>query len=381
MPTIKSPCPLFTAEDGQPTNVISSLGENAEVISAGKAFTQIKLVDRLGQPQGWVFTDTVDFTRSAPVEAIKLPDFATECWLQALYFGVNAHFLAAVAMTRSNLDNSQDPAGTGPYRFTQSQFNAASSDDAFAVAFAPRNISSWRIQCVVFALTAARALKSYLEAHQNKMPTAIELYVAWLGQVGEPAPADDQALQALTARLGKGIDDTRAAILAAGKAMMDGPADKDMLTGAAGSVPAAQGQVAGIDLTSIDAAKRPIATQIANSFAQAGYGLIHQIAAIANAIRESNLNPGAKAAGSEDSWGLFQLNRRGGVGSGHSADELKDPARNIALIINEANKFPAFKAAVSLADAISVFVRKVERPANQPNEIAVRLRIAEKLVA
>jgi hypothetical protein len=79
--------------------------------------------------------------------------------------------------------------------------------------------------------------------------------------------------------------------------------------------------------------------------------------------------------------GLFQLNRNGGVGAGHSVEELKDPAKNIALIIAEANKVSDFRIATSLHQAVDIFVRRVERPADPGGESIKRLAIALELVA
>jgi hypothetical protein len=60
-------------------------------------------------------------------------------------------------------------------------------------------------------------------------------------------------------------------------------------------------------------------------FAAAGYGKDHQVAAVANAIRESNLDPKAVSDPPERSFGLFQCNIHGGLGNGFSPDQLLDP--------------------------------------------------------
>lgn len=52
-----------------------------------------------------------------------------------------------------------------------------------------------------------------------------------------------------------------------------------------------------------------MAQLIVKRFEEAGYGVVQQVAALANAIAESGLDPKIKAAGDEDSWGLFQINR------------------------------------------------------------------------
>jgi uncharacterized protein (TIGR02594 family) len=130
----------------------------------------------------------------------------------------------------------------------------------------------------------------------------------------------------------------------------------------------------------IPADRQEIADMIITAFAAAGYGLVHQLAALANAIGESKLNPMAHNAKGEDSIGLFQLNRKGGVGKGHSVEELQRPERNIALIIAEANRRPQFRNATTLEAAVDAFVRWIERPKDKEGEIARRLKTARKLM-
>ena len=140
--------------------------------------------------------------------------------------------------------------------------------------------------------------------------------------------------------------------------------------------------VGDIKLDAVPAGRKDIADMIIKAFADAGYGKFQQVAALANAIAESTLNPKARlTTAKEDSVGLFQLNMKGGVGQGHSVPELEDPAKNTILIINEANKVPAFKSAGSLHDAVAVFVNEVEKPGDKPGEIIKRFAIAQKLMA
>ena len=122
-----------------------------------------------------------------------------------------------------------------------------------------------------------------------------------------------------------------------------------------------------------------MAKLIVDAFEKAGYGKAQQVAALANAIAESDLN--AKAVNNtppENSVGLFQLNINGGVGSGHGVEELKVPEKNVDLIIRKANSIPEFKTVVDLHDAVAVFVQKIEQPANQAGEIIKRFAIARK---
>jgi hypothetical protein len=79
------------------------------------------------------------------------------------------------------------------------------------------------------------------------------------------------------------------------------------------------------DSAAVPKGREEIARLIVKSFADAGFGGSQQIAALANAIAESNLNPKAASAPPEQGVGLFQLNKAGGLGTGHTVAELEDP--------------------------------------------------------
>jgi hypothetical protein len=134
-----------------------------------------------------------------------------------------------------------------------------------------------------------------------------------------------------------------------------------------------------VSLASIPPPKQGTAQMILDAFAAAGFGQPQQAAALANAIAESNLDPNAHAAG-EVSFGLFMLNRRGSLSTGHTPDELKDPKVNIGLVVAEAKKHPAFTTAKSSDDAVEAFVQMIMRPANMAAETAKRQAIARKLL-
>src|SRR6185369_5815685 len=65
-----------------------------------------------------------------------------------------------------------------------------------------------------------------------------------------------------------------------------------------------------------------MANMIVSKFADAGFGQNQQLAALANAIAESALDPAARANPPDDSVGLFQISRRA-LGSGHTVQELE----------------------------------------------------------
>ncbi|MET4214566.1 phage tail tip lysozyme [Bradyrhizobium sp. LA2.1] len=126
---------------------------------------------------------------------------------------------------------------------------------------------------------------------------------------------------------------------------------------------------------------RPFGDLIVARFSDAGYGRNHQVAAVANAIAESNLNPQAVAGGGEQSFGLFQCNIHGGLGNGFTKDQLFDPDTNIAIILREAKRHKDFADATTLEAAVEAFVRDIERPANAPVQVAKRITTAHKLIS
>jgi hypothetical protein len=114
-------------------------------------------------------------------------------------------------------------------------------------------------------------------------------------------------------------------------------------------------------------------------FAAAGFGHVQQVAAVANAIGESGLDPKAKSTPPERSFGLFQCNQGGGLGQGFTREQLFDPGTNIAIVIKEAKRHKDFGGAASLSAAVDAFVTFVERPAKPALDIAKRMKIATKL--
>lgn len=288
---------------------------------------------------------------------IDVPNFADDCVNDGFFIGVNPHFLMAVAMALSGIKNDRDGDRIGPFRIKKIDWDvdANRTDSALQIALDPDDIDIPMMQITYAALQTLRA-QEFLRLTLTRYPSVAELYEVW---PKTPVIADT-ALQ-------KALDDTRDPLQAAVERALKGLAD---------------GAVNGINLANVPAGRQAIASLIVSAFSAAGYGLVQQIAAVANAIAESNLNPLARfSTASEDSVGLFQLNMKGGVGTGHAVEDLLDPVKNTALIIAEANKVAAFKAATTLKVAVELFVTKIERPANQPGEIIKRLAIAHRLVA
>jgi hypothetical protein len=132
-----------------------------------------------------------------------------------------------------------------------------------------------------------------------------------------------------------------------------------------------------LSLDSIPPQRRDIAQKILDGFAAAGFGQVQQVAALANAIAESNLDPDIKSPVSS-ATGLFLV--ISSAAGGKTPEQLRDPETNIAAIIELAKRAPAFAAATTLDDAVSTFVRFVMRPANANAEIVRRQQIARRLL-
>ena len=154
--------------------------------------------------------------------------------------------------------------------------------------------------------------------------------------------------------------------------------------GAQTAAPPAPSETAGggFNLDQIPGQRRAMARHIIDVFAAQGFGRVQQATALANAFVESGLDPRQRTTSSrEDSVGLFQLNRKGGEGEGHTVEELMDPDANIAITISKIINIAAFNRAASLRDAVDAFVRLFERPQDIPGEIAACLALAQRLLA
>src|SRR3984893_14155498 len=105
-------------------------------------------------PSGWVPNTSLG---DPEVEVIDKTDFAESCWDMELRFGISAHYLAAVAELRSNTTADKKDGLVGPFRLSQSEFDAGRVDDHLKGHFEPENISNWSMQTTVFAAMTRRA--------------------------------------------------------------------------------------------------------------------------------------------------------------------------------------------------------------------------------
>ena len=122
-----------------------------------------------------------------------------------------------------------------------------------------------------------------------------------------------------------------------------------------------------------------IEAMILKKFMSAGFTKEQSIAFLANAQRESGFDPKASnVTDKEASYGLFQMNTKGGLGTGHKPEDLMDPEYNINLMIKAAMAAGISKTRTT-EEAIAEIVTKIERPAKQKDEIATRIVIANQL--
>ncbi len=392
-------------------------GTRVQVGATQGAWIEVTLADHPDQPRGWVSAAAVDLAADT-LGPLDKQVFALECHWQAAIFGVSGHYLAGIAALRSNIVDGTGGGGTvGPYRFSPAEWTANASQPQFQLAAPATAIGSWSLQVAVFAIMT-RLMQLRVAALFGSQPTATELCLAQMvGSRSVAAALQDtaqpvaglvaaidpvsvlaegidvanltgrdarllgtgtvaDALATISAALAAALAETREAMLKAG----------DQLISDGGTVLALAGPAGGridFDSPEIPAGRRDMAEIIARRFADAGYGVLQQVAAIANAIDESRLDPTIKAAGSEPSYGLFQLNQAGGVGTGHNVAVLTDPEQNIAIMLaymSTLSADTAFRNTASLHDAVAIFVRDFERPANSAGAIARRSAIAQTLL-
>ena len=121
-----------------------------------------------------------------------------------------------------------------------------------------------------------------------------------------------------------------------------------------------------------------VANIIVEEFLKAGFGGMVAAAAVANAFRESSLDP-RKESDTKRYIGLFQLSPD--VIS--SAEARKDARKNTRGIISEALKAKRFMEVAATETDIptlaAAFCRYVERPKDKDGESVIRAQIAENL--
>src|SRR5947209_8434004 len=111
--------------------------------------------------------------------AIDRDKFALMCVQQAMFFEVNAHYLAALAELLSGIKDESDGDRIGAFRRTKTEWAAKGTAPEFEVELQPEDIESTRMQCTFAALQTRRAQDQFLQASGGKYPNAIQLYAIW----------------------------------------------------------------------------------------------------------------------------------------------------------------------------------------------------------
>jgi hypothetical protein len=132
--------------------------------------------------------------------AINRAVFAEECAEQGLFFGVNTHFLVAVADILSNINDDSKDGRIGPFRITQAEWDANGKDAGLDVNLAPALINTWEMQCIYAGLMAFRAQEK-LRKQLGRFPSADELYAEWPNVPPQPPKTTLQAALDATAGL------------------------------------------------------------------------------------------------------------------------------------------------------------------------------------
>jgi hypothetical protein len=310
--------------------------------------------------------------------AINRPDFAEYCVVKSVFAGIwPPHILIALAQARSGIDDRSVDGRSGPFDFTPALWDAYRSDAQFEIDYQPQDIGIWPMQCTVAAVMVRRAMDRLRAA--GKTVTLAAIYdEIWPPAAGVAGPALDRAL-ADTATL---VDPAVTAVLGPTSAGSDqlgsptsGPGTSLIRTTPAGR------PIVDYAAVHVRPDRQAFGDQILDAFIQAGFGPHHAVAALANAVDESGLDPKIHNGSGEDSWGLFQCNRAGGgLGAGHSPAELCTPDINIGIVIAAARGVKDFAAARSLENAVTAFVFGIEKPKDKAGAALARARTARLLL-
>jgi hypothetical protein len=241
--------------------------DKVEIIGQQDHFFNVNLANFPVPQKGWVPKSAVSFA-DPPAEPIDREEFARMCWQNAIYAGVNPHYMMAVAEMRSGVKNDADTTRIGPFRLLQAEWDADWNGAALGYQYDPGDISNWRSQCAMFALMVRRTMEQ-IGGDAAGRPSARELYLAQIigpkaaaavkgdpsrtidtilngvapGDLpkGNPTPAalieryssllqsagvaaiGQHAVDAITSSLQQALDNTKQLILAGGQSVLDAP--------------------------------------------------------------------------------------------------------------------------------------------------------------
>jgi len=412
MAVMKMDRTLRESPAGQLTGVVAKSGAKVDVLDdTTPPWTKIRLVD--GAAVGWVADEAINKAADTlgPLDKSLV---AKEIVEASAKFGCSPYYVAAVAGLRTDMTHN---AG-GLFAFTVLEWAANADQSEYGVRYRAEDLNDWRAQVTLFSIMAAEAQLRIAEL-LGRQPSMVELLfgqvlgsrallaaqteiarselmvaAAEVAQEEGLDPANltgrdatfltgatsKDIMEAFSAEVTRGFEDTRGLVRTEADAFIK------IMTEFAATAPVGVGDI-NFASSAIPNGRADMAKLIAAKFADAGYGAIQQIAAIANAIAESKLDPDAKNLSGERSFGLFQLNQKGGVGLGYSEAELRKPDDNIRIMLEDIampyqkQHRAAFMATTSLEQAVKIFVYQFERPREKAAASAERYGIAQQLVA
>jgi hypothetical protein len=394
---------------------------------ATASWLQIRLDNDPNQPVGWISADAVDPSHDSITGSLSKDSFADYCVLFEKAFLSSSLYLMAVAELRTQITveppppNAQATTQRGAFALTSADWAYGLKIPGYPFNYKEPDIDNFVAQIDIFGAMAQSA-QSKITSLRSETPSFVGLYLTQI--VGASIAntllsAPTQKVSALIAAadandlLKEGVDkagvltrynsllgtDIAAAITSSLAIDMQKAIDTvqpfiskagGMLTSSTTTPISSPGTSAKINLLSprILPSRRQNATLIVQRFQEAGFGPNQQVAALAAAIHESNLDEKAKTPDPfpNFSYGLFQC-RIPGVGSGHDPDVLRTADGNIATAISyirssaQKANFDKFVKATDLQTAIEEFVREFERPANPNAEIADCTKIAKSLTS
>jgi hypothetical protein len=259
MPIMKKQALLFReprndAETVNDENVLRNT--SVAVLAKDNGFLKITALDNAGEPQGWVFENTVDLEGKPATGPIDKAEFALQCWREALDADANPHYMAAVAELRSQTATGEDSGRVGPFRLSQAEWDAARTGDATSGDVRASDIRDWRLQCALFAVMAHNAeekLRTELQkAPAGPDPSAAHLYLAQLidpvaaaaaiknptSNITVPFPSPgtpvqvqaDAVIKQIADALQPVLDSTRAAVTQAGTTLLGSAQTEGVVT-------------------------------------------------------------------------------------------------------------------------------------------------------
>ncbi|QPF91200.1 phage tail tip lysozyme [Bradyrhizobium commune] len=173
--------------------------------------------------------------------AIIPADFAKECIIQGIRFGIHPHYIVGAAQLRSGISDQTVAGRIGPFRLTQVEWNANCFDEGFGISdFEADDVNIPEMQSCIYALMALRAQGQFLE-RSGRLPSAAELFQEQWPNSGVQLPADLQAAldqtKALMAPAFAAVPDApqSPATIDAGDISPSPPVDRDKPVGAKGT--------------------------------------------------------------------------------------------------------------------------------------------------